>query len=390
MGLSLDRRGRWGTTVAAAWVRMTGAVAGQCASVACVSDAYGAADGHRDLAEVARGVSRWADTAADSPLYAFLARRVAGDPELLALVAQIPRTPPMNLLLGGIKLRLREADALAAWYPHLAGAHARTPDDAAFAAFREHVLAHADALLELGRTRRTQTNEASRAAVVLPWIAAAAEAWGEPVHLVDVGASAGLNLCLDRFEYRYFAEAGTVVLAAADPAASRVTLACELRDGLRPPRAVPTIATRTGLELEPVDPTDPDSAAWLEALVWPEHEDRLERLRAALAIRRETPVAMVAGDAAQNLPGVLEALPPGPVAVIHTVMAYQLSDPQRAALDAACVQAGRERPLVRIGMEPWSGSPHPRVTLGASQHAGRVVASAHAHGRWLARPERRA
>lgn len=335
-----------------------------------------------DLNQVAHSVVTWIDSALDSPLYVYLASRIARDPQMLALVGAIANTPPLNLLFGGVKLRLTAEDPLAAWYPHLAGADARQPGADAYDAFRSHALDRAADLIEVGATRRTQTNEALRSAAILPWIAAAAEDGGAPVHLIDIGASAGLNLCLDRFNYDY----GDHYVAAANPASTALTLRCENRGGFALPRSAPAIASRTGLDLAPVDAADADATAWLEALVWPEHTDRLDRLRAALDIRRNTDVRMVAGDAAVTLREVEEGLPPGPMVVFHTVMAYQLDAEQRAALDAAVAEVAARRPVVRVSMEPVRGAGHQHIQVGLALDTAEVQASAHAHGRWIDRP----
>ena len=339
------------------------------------------ANDREDLDQVARSVVAWIASALDSPLYAYLASRIAQDPQMLALVAAIANTPPLNLLFGGVKLGLTADDALAAWYPHLAGTDARQPDVEAYQAFRSHSLDRASALIEVGATRRTQTNEALRSAAILPWIASTAKAWDAPIHLVDIGASAGLNLCLDRFDYDYD---GHLILTAFS-SATRLTLRCENRGGFALPERVPAIASRTGLDLSPIDAADADATAWLEALVWPEHTDRLERLRAALDIRRDTDVRMVAGDAAVTLREVEASLPPGPMVVFHTVMAYQLDQEQRRALDAAVAEVAERRPVARIAMEPVRGTGHQHIPVGLALHTAEVRASAHAHGRWIDR-----
>ncbi|MDN4473982.1 DUF2332 domain-containing protein [Demequina zhanjiangensis] len=334
-----------------------------------------------DLGDIAAAVLRWSEAAVDSPLYSFLARRIADDPAMLRVVAQIDRTPPLNLLFGGVRLALTPDSELAAWYPVLVGDAALTPDDALWEAFRSYVLTHADALIEIGRTRRTQTNEAGRSAAVMPWIAEAAARWREPVHLVDVGTSAGLNLCMDRFAHDY----GTGVVQARLPASTSLTLHCENRGGLALPHAAPAIATRTGLDLAPIDASDPDQAAWLEALVWPEHIERLDRLRKALQIRAETPVALMEGDAIDLLPQLDRLLPPGPVVVMHTVMAYQLTPEQQVALDAACLVLSRKRPTARVSMEPAGAPTHTAIRTGLTRSTAQVRAKAHAHGRWIDR-----
>lgn len=335
-----------------------------------------------ELDEVARSVVTWIDSALDSPLYVYLASRIAQDPQMLALVAAIANTPPLNLLFGGVKLGLTADDPLAAWYPHLAGADARQPDDYAYRAFRSHALDRASALIAVGATRRTQTNEALRSAAILPWIVEAAEASNAPIHLVDIGASAGLNLCLDRFDYGF----GSHLIPAAFPSATRLTLRCENRGGFALPERLPAIASRTGLDLSPIDAADPDATAWLEALVWPEHTDRLERLRAALDIRRATDVRMVAGDAAVTLREVGESLPPGPMVVFHTVMAYQLDQAQRQSLDAAVAEVAERRPVARVAMEPVHGTGLQHIQVGLALDTAEVRASAHSHGRWIDRP----
>lgn len=327
--------------------------------------------------EVAAEVRRWAVSAADSPLYRAFALAIADDPAMLAVVARIVPVPPMNLLLGAVKLRLTAGDALAAWYPHLTP-EARPADGAAYAALRAYVLERADSLVAEANARRTQTNETGRAAIVVPWVSAFAG--DEPVHAIDLGASAGLNLCLDRFAYRYtWGDGRRLTLGSGE-----VGLDCRWRGDSPPASALPVIASRTGIDLDPVDASSPDAAAWLEALVWPEHTDRLDRLRAALAVRRDTEVAMVRGDAATILGEVEAGLPEGPLVIWHTVALYQAPAEARAAIDAAVASIARHRRVLRLGVEPVREMPDVQVRVGASFDRGTTVATAQAHGRWVA------
>jgi hypothetical protein len=343
----------------------------------------------RDLDHVALVAQEWVE-ACDSPLYVHLALECAEDPSMLALIARIDNIPPLNLLFGAVKLSLTPDDMLAQWYPHLAGDEARSVDAEVFRVFRDYVLERSEWIVEIGRARRTQTNEVGRCAAVLPWVASEAARItadaglpaGSPVHLVDVGASAGLNVCLDRFDYDY---GGGAVVAARNVASARVTLVCENTGGFALPDAPPAIAARIGLDLDPLDATALADAAWLEALVWPEHQERLERLRAAIAIRGETEVTMIQGDATRTLGELDGRLPPGPALVFHTVMAYQLDADQQVALDDAIAALAAVRPVARVALEPLGITKRPEVRVGLRLGEAEVVARAHAHGRWLER-----
>jgi hypothetical protein len=115
-------------------------------------------------------------------------------------------------------------------------------------------------------TRHVQTNDPSRA-VSWMWPAAIA-AEGAPereIELFDFGASAGLNLVADRLPWVW----STVAGARLEPS------------------AVPAVASRRGFDLRPPDLRVPEDARWLEALIWPGQDERLERFRAGLAAYRE-------------------------------------------------------------------------------------------------------
>ena len=331
-----------------------------------------------DLALAERVVRNW--LAADSPLYQLFTARIADDSEMLRLVAAIDNVPPLNLLYAGVQLMLTPGDALARWYPRYGGNAA--PSEEAYIEFRAFALERRSAVVDIGRTRRTQTNEVGRSAVLLPFIVSELTSTSEPVHAVDVGASAGLNLCLDRYAYNY---SGTVV------GDSSLTLACDNRgrfpvpgNGL--PESLPVFATRTGLDLAPVDVEDPDAMAWLEALVWPEQNGRLERLREAVAIRRDTPVTMVAGDAVETLAQVEAALEEGTLLLWHTVALYQLTDEQNAELDDIVAEIATRRRVVRIAFEMPKNSDYPEVRVGIRPWEGPALAVGHPHGAWLDRP----
>src|SRR5262245_35501457 len=164
------------------------------------------------------------------------------------------------------------------------------------AALRALVRRRQDDVAVAMRSRRTQTNEVGRCAVLLPALPPG------PLALVEVGASAGLCLLLDRFLYDY----GTVRVGAAS---SPVQLACAVTGDAPLPAACPEIVWRRGLDLAPVDVNDDDAVRWLLACVWSDHAERRQRLRAVIGVARAVPPLVVAGDLVDDLPALLAAAP---------------------------------------------------------------------------------
>jgi hypothetical protein len=319
-----------------------------------------------------------------SPLYARLAAGLAGDVALCALAAQArPGQPLPVFFLGAVHYLLRkEPDhPLAAFYPDLAGETVSPADP--FPTFRAFCLEHQAALLDLLATRRVQTNEVQRCACLLPAFSLVAERGGNsPLALVEVGASAGLNLLWDRYGYRY--SDGTQV---GDPHAP-VQIACTLRGDRRPPLPAmfPPIASRVGLDLNPVNLRDPDAVRWLRALIWPEQANRAALLEQAVAGALADPPPLLAGDALALLPQVFAAVPPNTtLCVWHSYTLNQFPREARDQFAALLAVEATRRDLYDIWMEGFPGDrPHIRLlAFRAGERTEQILAHCSPHGYWL-------
>jgi hypothetical protein len=191
-------------------------------------------------------------------------------------------------------------------------------------------------------------NEVARCAQIALGIAAltAPAPSAEPVALADLGTGAGLGLHLDRYRYQVGGQ-------LTGSAGARLTLRCDPRGPLTPPpAALPPIAERAGLDLHPVDVTDPAARAWLEACAPPE-ATALARLTAAIDVTRRDPVSLLAGDVLDLLPAVLAGFPPGrPVIVTDAYLAVFQSGPQREQLTRIPARAARTRPVTWLSLDP--------------------------------------
>ena len=177
--------------------------------------------------------------------------------------------------------------------------------------FREFTLANWPVIEAELQSRATQTNEVGRCALLVPVLASLPQ----PLALLEVGASAGLGLYPDRYSYRY----GHHLLGTGGP-----VLDCELT-GTAPPARLPQIVWRAGLDLNPLDVTDPTDLAWLKALIWPEQRTRLERLRAAAAIATGDPPRLITGDLVDDLAQLAASAPhDATLVVFHTSVLYQV------------------------------------------------------------------
>ncbi|HEY2541088.1 MAG TPA: DUF2332 family protein [Stellaceae bacterium] len=132
---------------------------------------------------------------------------------------------------------------------------------------------------------------------------------------------------LERYGYDY--GRGLVLPATNQP--DPPSFSCVVNAATPVPTAIPQVIWRAGLDLDPVDISDPNQVAWLEALVWPEQTDRLAKLRAAIRIASENKPRVVKGDLRTDLAGlVAEAPKDATLIVFHTaVLAYIRSPTER-------------------------------------------------------------
>lgn len=319
-------------------------------------------------------------------VYAVLARAVAGDAEMRALAAHAqPHQPHPNMLFGAVHyLLLRgEADSEMRRYYRTLGGDSPI-DGGLWPAFREFCLTHADRLIPLIEARVTNTNEVGRSALLHLGFRELARQAPEPLHLIEIGPSAGINMFWDRFGYRYTHGGETFPSGAPD---AELMLEAELRGPRRPAFGPsPAVGTRIGLERNPVDLSVEENRDWLRALVWPDDAARLKRLERALAATARLRPDIRAGDALDLLPDTLAGLPEGgTVCVYHTIVTYQFSDEGRTALDDLLAVAGVTRPVWRLFMEGW---PNLTFPLTLSRYAdgtmtSRELAHCNAHGAWL-------
>lgn len=275
-----------------------------------VPDAMAAAVAFRNLADAEQ--SR-------VPTYARICRVIAERPDLHALLLEAPtgQRLPVLLLAAIHDVVLRDPTvALAPWYPSVSHEppSAEDPTEALLAVVADH---H-DEILELVRTRQVQTNEVNRC---VAWQLALGELCADdrrPLALVEVGASAGLNLRLDDDAIELVDGTGAGPTAQVGRLDSTVRLSTVLRTGAWPvaSRELPPVVSRVGLDLHPLDVTDVDDARWLAACTWPEQRDRFVRLAAAIERARLDPPPVVAGDMVDDVAAHVIAAPDGSHVVV--------------------------------------------------------------------------
>lgn len=280
-----------------------------------------------------------------SLVYAALSKGITSDDELLGLLMRTPydqRRPSLLFASVNYILAAHPDAALASYYPIHGGR--RHVDDELLATFAAFCAEHGDELGRLLRTGSTQTNEIRRCAALRLALGHIGERWNGPVALVEVGASAGLNLQFDRYRYRI---GGREMSSARD---SPVLISCELRgtasaDRLRSP--VPPITSRLGVDMRPVSLSDPAAAAWLEAFIWPEDTEGLATLRGAIDVALSTgPPPVVPGDAAADTARLLAGLPGSePVVVFTASLLSYLNARSRAAFLGQLDEIARRRPV---------------------------------------------
>jgi hypothetical protein len=293
-----------------------------------------------------------------SPVCVELMRGAADDidrgGEVATLFDGIPTPPgsvPQLRLLGALHriVLSGEAPELAAFYPSAGGSRgAGGVWPVALATIHEH---RDEVRARLGRT--VQTNEPGRSAVLFAGLLWLTERYRRPIRLLEIGASAGLNLHVDRYSYvvggRQLGDPGSPL---------------RFLEPWRPPPPIDLAATgealrviaRAGCDLAPLDPTREEDRLTLLSYIWPDELDRIDRLRAALEVAAADPIPVARARASEWLPEAIAAQDDGELTVVwHSVFRQYLEPEEWKALEQVFRGAANGLPdgrLVWLSMEP--------------------------------------
>jgi hypothetical protein len=275
-----------------------------------------------------------------------LDERVAGALSESAEALRAIETAPARQRRPAVILAALHDLALAGRAPALAAAYAAADGAAAATAAVDTLLRLTDAVLATAGRRPVRPNETGHGAVLYPAVTEAARRVGAAaVGLIDVGS--GLNLTVDRVGITY--GNGQQL---GDPA-SPVQQTCSIVGGRPVPTgAMPEVVARIGIDLDPVDVTDPEATRWLRACLGPDQRERLARLDAELALAAAEPPVLLAGEAVELLPEAIARVPEPALPVVTTTWALsRLSLEDRLRFLHRLDDAATHRPVAWVSAE---------------------------------------
>ena len=231
-----------------------------------------------------------------------------------------------------------------------------------------------------------QTNETRRTIALLPAFLALARLG--PLHTLEIGASAGLNLMWDRFRYETASwrwnESGAPRIDTEWRGPPPAHLDARLR-----------VASRAACDQQPLDVRDADHMLRLKSYVWPDQAQRLERLDGAIALARSADVRVERADAGAWLTERLAApLPEGVTVLYHSVMwqypPQSTRDAVTRAVDGAAARADDAHRVAWLRYEPNGilGTPGPVEEMAVDLQVWpggerKVLVQTDGHARWV-------
>ena len=258
---------------------------------------------------------------------AALPLRLMGAVHRLVLEGRLPALEPHYPSVGG------DGDATAAWIPF----HEALRENSAEI---RRLIAHG-----------CQTNEVGRSAALLGGFLEVAHRTGLPLRILEIGASAGLNLRWDRYRYESGSSGEPGEAGWGDEnAAVRFV---HVFDVAPPLERAAEVVERKGCDVAPIDPTSDAGAMTLRSFIWADQLGRLSRLDGAITIAKEVPVTVERLDAATFLERELAKPRPGLATVVfHSVFMQYVSGDQRTRIANAIAEAS----AYHLRLEPDQGT----------------------------------
>ncbi|MEI3606316.1 DUF2332 domain-containing protein [Pseudogracilibacillus sp. SE30717A] len=314
-----------------------------------------------------------------SPLYEYLSLQIAEDDSLLSLSSHAQEGQPIpNLLFGAVHYLLFKGKGkrLGDYYPSITD-NPKKDMPGAFRAFRELCLTNDECIKEILQTKLVQTNEVRRCAYLYPAFCYIYEKINQPLALIEIGTSAGLQLFWDRYCYSYGNGKKYGNLQ------STVHITSKSKGNPIFQENIPIVKSRIGLDLHISNLNDSEDYLWLQALIWPEHHERRDLFRRAANFVKENSPRLIEGDGIELLPNILKSISTESViCIFHTHVANQIPTKKKHDLLNYIRQIGLTRNVVHLYNNMFDAELHLDYFLGGKEY-NKLIGKTDGHGKWF-------
>lgn len=351
-------------------------------------ESTGNAVAHRTEAvvEALRGQARACEKLG-SQMYADLMTRAVADPAPVAAILDErsdggdPNGAAVVLRLFGAVHRLVLSGRLPQLAGHYPSAGGRYQGEHTWTALRSVLTSHRDVLSPM-LAAPPQTNEVGRSAALIGGLLHVAARTRLPIRLLEIGASAGLNLRPDLYRYEY--GRGRAYGPDATPTVIRHAWS---PGGALPPLGAPLrIVERAGCDPSPVDPTSDAGALTLLSFIWPDQTERFARTRGACTLAAGTPAPVTAATGSAFLADL--APRPGVATVVwHSITRQYVPVDEWERTECMLARAGAratpDAPVAHLSLEPRARGDRVDYPLTLRLWPGEraeILGITHAHG----------
>lgn len=281
-----------------------------------------------------------------SPLYSYWSKEIIGDETLLRLIKNIPQEQPKpNLFFGAVQyIATLKGHALHNYFEN-----PKTEEQflrSSFERLKEFCEDYEAELIACFQTKIVQTNEVNRAIYLYPIFSEIAQRTQSPLSLMEIGTSAGLLLNLDHYNFEVVEQ--EAIKRFGDPN-SELTLRAENRGDSLPNLTPFTVQHRIGIDLNILDLRNKDDFCWLNALIWPEHLERKNRLKSAREINNKISKELHEGDFLGYLPKKISMIDKtSKIVIFHTHVANQFSMELKSELVNLLQDLSMEREIYHV------------------------------------------
>jgi hypothetical protein len=281
-----------------------------------------------------------------SAFYYDLSLKISKDDEMSRMASYASYGQPIpNIFLAAVHYIVlkNKGCELAKYYPSVN--KDLNVQELPYQLFKEFCIKYEAQIIELISTRIVQTNVISRCSYLMPILSELINKGQKNACIIDIGASAGLNLNFDLYEYW---TDGQKIYGDSSVKIEFQTIDSAIKSIL----PINYLIRKIGIDQNLINPQNEDEKLWLNALIWPDHLERFNSMEKALELRQNDRIDMIKASEVNQFEEIINNQRADETLIIYaTHTLYQFSPDNRHDFFTMLDRIGKKRDFDFLSVE---------------------------------------